>query len=99
MYSIAMQRDAGKLHDITWVAQCAHRLRARWPHVDPASLEEAAAELWLDEALRAMAAIDAAEAWLARGSRVAGERHGALLSSTALAPLGPVPRAPGDSGP
>jgi hypothetical protein len=63
-----MDRDASKFFDVQWVAQCAHRLRERWPHADPTSLEEAAAELWDDETLRAMPAAQAAESWLRRGN-------------------------------
>ena len=63
-----MNRDADNLADVQWVAQCAHRLRERWPHADVTSLEEAAVELWADEALRVMSATQAAESWLARAS-------------------------------
>ena len=59
-----MDREASKLYDVSWVAQCANRLREQWPRADPTSLEEAAAELWDDESLRAMAPVDAAVAWL-----------------------------------
>ena len=59
-----MDRDASKLFDLQWVAQCARRLRERWPHADPTSIEEAAVELWEDQTLRAMAPIEAAESWL-----------------------------------
>jgi hypothetical protein len=62
-----MDRDAGKFFDVQWVAQCAHRLRERWPHADLVSLEEAARELWNDERLRAQPAAAAAENWLRRG--------------------------------
>ncbi len=62
-----MNRDAYNLADVHWVAQCAHRLREQWPHADPTSLEEAAAELWQDEALRALTPVAAASAWLRRG--------------------------------
>jgi hypothetical protein len=61
-----MDREPGKFFDVQWVAQCAHRLRERWPHADVVSLEEAAIELWNDEALRAMPAAAAAERWLAK---------------------------------
>ena len=64
-----MDRDARKLFDPQWVAQCAHRLRVRWPHADITSLEEAAIELWEDESLRCMAPTDAAESWLMRAFR------------------------------
>ena len=47
-----MDRDASKLFDVQWVAQCARRLLERWPRADPVSLEEAAVELWEDESLR-----------------------------------------------
>jgi hypothetical protein len=46
MYSIEMDRDAGKFFDVQWVAQCAHRLRRQWPHADVGSIEETAIELW-----------------------------------------------------
>ena len=67
MYSVCMQRDSDNLIDVHWVAQCAHRLRAQWPHADPTSIDEAAAELWLDVSLRAMAPAAAAEHWLRLG--------------------------------
>jgi len=63
-----MDRDTGKLYDVQWVAQCAHRLRERWPHADITSIDEAAVELWENEALRALPPVQAAEAWLLRGS-------------------------------
>ena len=62
-----MNRDADNLADLQWVANCAHRLREQWPHADPTSLHEAAAELWNDESLRAMAPGQAAVVWLRRG--------------------------------
>jgi hypothetical protein len=74
MYSIEMDRSASELIDAEWVARCAHRLRRRWPHVDVASLEEAATELWRIDWLREMAAEDAAELWLQPlSSRPSGE--------------------------
>ena len=63
-----MNRDTSKLFDVQWVAQCARRLRERWPHADPTSLEEAAIELWNDEELRAVQPVRAAEIWLRRGA-------------------------------
>ena len=63
-----MDRDTSKLFDVQWVAQCARRLRERWPHADPTSLEEAAIELWEDEELRAVPGARAAEIWLQRGA-------------------------------
>jgi hypothetical protein len=60
-----MSCDADNRIDVRWVAQCAHRLRERWPHADVTSLEEAATELWRNEELRAMAPVEAAQRWLA----------------------------------
>jgi len=68
----SMDRESSKLHDLAWVAQCAHRLRQRWPHADPTSIEEAAIELWADGALRAMPGERAAERWLQRGAQSGG---------------------------
>jgi hypothetical protein len=62
-----MSRYAGNLADVQWLARCAWRLREHWPHADPTSLEEAAAELWHDESLRTLAPADAAITWLRRG--------------------------------
>ena len=60
-----MNRDADNLADVQWIAQCARRLRERWPRVELAVLEEAALELWRDERLRALPGERAAAAWLA----------------------------------
>jgi hypothetical protein len=46
------------------VAQCAERLRRRWPRADPTSLEETARELGLAPELRALSPQEAAERWL-----------------------------------
>ena len=62
-----MNRDAGNLADVRWVAQCARRLREQWAHADPTSIDETAAELWQDEALRVLAPAEAAATWLRRG--------------------------------
>ena len=62
-----MNCDADNLADVQWVAHCAHRLREQWPHADPTSLEEAAADLWNDASLRAMQPAQAAVASLRRG--------------------------------
>ena len=51
----------------TWIAQCSHRLRARWRTVDLQSLEEVAKELWDEEELRSKSPDKAAEEWLKRG--------------------------------
>ncbi|MEO7117292.1 MAG: hypothetical protein ABIZ18_15735 [Caldimonas sp.] len=61
-----MDRDSDNLIDEQWVAQCAHRLREQWPHADPTSLEEAAAELWAEDDLRSLAPEAAAQRWLQR---------------------------------
>ena len=50
--------------DNGWVAQCARRLRERWPHADLVTLEETAIELWRDERLRSMEPVEAAVRWL-----------------------------------
>jgi|BarGraIncu00222A_1022003.scaffolds.fasta_scaffold116586_2 hypothetical protein len=60
-----MIRDADNLADAQWIAQCARRLRERWPRVDLAMLEEIALELWRDERLSALSGEQAAAAWLA----------------------------------
>jgi hypothetical protein len=60
-----MNRDADNMADVQWIAQCARRLRERWPRVDLAVLEEAALELWWDERFRALPGERAAAAWLA----------------------------------
>jgi hypothetical protein len=60
-----MNRVEDNLADVQWVAQCAHRLRERWPHADVVALEEAAWELWRHDELRLLAAADAASQWLA----------------------------------
>jgi len=60
-----MNRDADNLADVQWIAQCARRLRERWPRVDLALLEATALELWRDDRLRALAGEQAAAAWLA----------------------------------
>ena len=62
-----MNRDADSLADAIWVAQCARRLREQWPHADPVSIDETAAELWGDESLRTVAPVEAAVTWLRRG--------------------------------
>ena len=60
-----MDRNEAPLFDVQWVARCARRLRERWPHADPTSLEEAAVELWNVAAWRALAPAEAASRWLA----------------------------------
>jgi hypothetical protein len=47
-----------------WIAICAHQLQRQWRTVDPDQLDEVAADLWHDEALRALAPAEAAVAWL-----------------------------------
>jgi hypothetical protein len=62
-----MSRDADNLADVQWIAHCAHRLREQWPHADPTSLEEAAADLLRDPTLRELPAAQAALTWVRRG--------------------------------
>ena len=42
-----MEPGIDQLADAQWVAQCAERLRRRWPRADRTSLEETARELGL----------------------------------------------------
>ena len=56
-YSGGMERE-------DWIAVCAHQLQRQWRTVDPDQLDEVAADLWLDERLRAMAPAKAAVEWL-----------------------------------
>ena len=60
-----MNRNAANLIDVQWVAQCARRLRERWPGADVESLEETARELWKDDGLRGLGGEQAAAQWLA----------------------------------
>ncbi|MDQ6684470.1 MAG: hypothetical protein M3Z16_05020 [Pseudomonadota bacterium] len=62
---MAMQRDADDLADVEWIAQCARRLRQRWPRAYIATLEETALDLWRDDRLRELTPVEAAEIWLA----------------------------------
>lgn len=62
-----MDRPADNLIDVQWVAQCARRLRERWPRIGGEALEETARELWGDKKLRELGPVQAAERWLARG--------------------------------
>ena len=52
------------LADAQWVAQCAERLRRRWPRADRTSLEDTARELALTPELRRMPPSQAAEKWV-----------------------------------
>lgn len=67
MYSLPMDRTQRNPVDVTWVAWCTERLREQWPRADATSLQEAAQELWADEALRASGPRQAAEKWLRKG--------------------------------
>ncbi|MDM0028396.1 hypothetical protein [Variovorax saccharolyticus] len=55
--------DTNKPAEI-WIAACAHRLQQHWRTVDPIELEQVAAELWRDEALRQLPPSLAAAEWL-----------------------------------
>ena len=59
-----MEPGIDQLADAQWVAQCAERLRRRWPRADRTSLEETARELGLTPQLRALSPSEAAERWL-----------------------------------
>lgn len=56
------------MHNLTqpqWVAIAAHRLQFRWRSINPGQLEELAADLWCDAALRELEPADAIDEWLA----------------------------------
>ena len=59
-----MDPQAADLADAQWVAQCAERLRRRWPRADRTSLEETARELAWTPELRRLPPAEAAERWL-----------------------------------
>ena len=59
-----MDREAGNLIDVMWMAWAAERLREQWPRADATSLEETARELWNDENLRSDGPPQAVEKWL-----------------------------------
>ena len=63
-----MQAEQSKDFQTTWIAECAHRLRLRWPRLPVETLEEVAGEFLSDEALRGLGPVEAAESWLARGA-------------------------------
>lgn len=41
-----------QLNPIEWISRCAGRLNERWRSVEPADLEEVAAEIWRNPELR-----------------------------------------------
>ena len=47
-----------------WIAACAHELQRRWRTVEPAQLEEVAADLWRSSTLRKLTPAKAAVEWL-----------------------------------
>lgn len=47
-----------------WIAECAVKLRERWPTVDQAMLEEVAMDLWMDPDFRGLEPAEAAADWL-----------------------------------
>lgn len=47
-----------------WMDVVSERLQRQWPTVDPARLDDVAADLWADEKLRSMAPLTAADEWL-----------------------------------
>jgi hypothetical protein len=70
-----MDAQFDKLADVKWVAQCADRLRRRWPHAD--LLEEAACELCSSRKWRVADPEVAAEQWLRLG---VGSETGAAMN-------------------
>jgi hypothetical protein len=62
-----MEEHTDNLAVVQWIAHCAERLREQWPRADPTSLEETAADLGREPALRQLAPRCAAETWLGRG--------------------------------
>lgn len=67
-HSILMQPEQSNDFQTTWIAECAHRLRLRWPRLQVETLEEVACELLSDDELRGLGPVEAAESWLARGA-------------------------------
>ena len=59
-----MEPQAADLADAQWVAQCAERLRRRWPRADRTSLEDTARDLGGTPELRRLPPAEAAERWL-----------------------------------
>ena len=53
-----------RLSQPEWVAIAAHRLHYRWRSIDPAQLDEVAAELWKDKHLRSLEPACAVDTWL-----------------------------------
>ncbi|MDM0116230.1 hypothetical protein QTI66_29110 [Variovorax sp. J22R133] len=51
-------------HEQLWIGACAHQLQRRWRTVDPDDLEDLAASLARDPALRALSPAEAAGVWL-----------------------------------
>jgi hypothetical protein len=54
-----------QLTEAQWVAIAAHRLQHRWRSINPGQLDDLAAELWRDTALRALEPAAAVDTWLA----------------------------------
>ncbi len=54
-----------------WMEVVSKRLQIQWPSVEPARLDDVAADLWANEALRAMDPAAAADAWLSPVARPA----------------------------
>jgi len=55
------------MHHLTeaqWIAIAAHRLQHRWRTINPGQLDDLAADLWQDEALRALDPSKAIDRWL-----------------------------------
>ena len=58
-----------------WIAIASHRLSHRWHHVDAVQLDEVAADLYRNDALRQLEPIAAAEAWLAPLTIATAPKH------------------------
>ncbi len=50
-----------------WIDRCSKRLQAQWRTVEPAQLDEVAAELWQDPERRRVSPEQAALEWLQLG--------------------------------
>lgn len=68
MYSSLSDNPAATIMPTTpaseWITNVSDCLQERWKTIDPARLDDLAADLWRDEALRAMAPREAADEWL-----------------------------------
>ena len=61
-----------------WIALAAHALAHRWPNIPPAQLEDVAADLYRDEARRALSPAEAMARWLRPLQVAPGDRAASL---------------------